>query len=112
VSRNAGKFLIALMLLLNYSLLFGVVEGAHIPDVEHPYGHTVSYDHTGEHLTHTGHADDHEQHHKHGTHIHLGAFIPYSLNFALQPLVHHAPSQHKFLHPSLTYSPPVPPPNH
>jgi len=112
MSAKVFQILALLVLMLHHSALFAVTESAHLPDEEHPYGHTVSYDHSGEALSHAGHEDDPEQHHQHGLHIHLCAFIPYSVSLNLQPALYPAPELKKFLHPGLRYSPPVPPPNH
>lgn len=102
------KLLFAMVLVLNHSLMFGVTEAAHIPDAEHPYGHTVNYDHGDD----SDQDVDGEQHHKHGMHVHLGCALSYSLNFSVQTVPDQALSSCKFLHQSLSYTPPVPPPNY
>lgn len=88
-----------------------------MPDAEHPYGHTVSYDHEDEGRQNAdgrsvdGSSVDNE-HHKHGMHVHLGCVLPYSLNFSVQTVPDQSFSTCKFLHQSLSYTPPVPPPNY
>jgi hypothetical protein len=84
-----------------------------MPDDEHPYGHTVDYDHADELVEHSpddGH-DFHEQHHKHGAHVHLGFALPANVDVTAQPVGAVLMMNHKFLLSGLTYAPPVPPPN-
>ena len=103
----------AILLLLNHSLMFGVAEAAHIPDDEHPYGHIMDYDHEtipAGHSVDDGH-ESHEQHHKHGMHVHLNCDLPYTLSFEFETPGSESFDARQFLHPSLAYSPPVPPPN-
>ncbi len=106
------KLLIALLLILNYSLMFGVTEAAHIPDNEHPYGHAVDYDHSDELLEHSpddGH-EFHDEHHKHGAHVHLGFALPVSIDIDVELVDAVLTINHKLSYSNLTYSPPVPPP--
>jgi hypothetical protein len=128
------KIFLALVLIFNHSLMFGVTEAAHIPDENHPYGaakysyehsHAHSHAHVHEHAAGNAHqlthdtADDsdlaadteHEHHHKHGVHIHLSCELPYSLNFELKSLGSQILAFSESLHQTPSYSPPVPPPN-
>ena len=107
------KLVMALLLILNHSLMIGVTEAAHMPDEEHPYGHTVDYDHAAELVEHSpddGH-EFHEQHHKHGAHVHLGFALPTNVDGTVPPAGAVLMMNHKFLLSGLTYAPPVPPPN-
>ena len=107
------KLLMALLLIINHSVMIGVTEAAHMPDEEHPFGHTVDYDHADEPVEHSsddGH-DYHEQHHKHGAHVHLGIALPVNVDVAVQPVDSVFMVTHKALLSGLIYSPPVPPPN-
>lgn len=106
------KFVIALLLILNYSLMFGVTEAAHMPDSEHPYGHTVDYDHVDklpEHSPDDGH-EFHDQHHKHGAHVHLGFALPVSIDISAELVGAALMINNKLSYSNLTYSPPIPPP--
>ena len=120
------KFFLALMLVFNHSLMFGVTEAAHIPDEDHPYGLAEhAHQHSHEHATGDAHElsqdtavgmdlaadNEHEHQHKHGVHVHLNCELPYSLNFELKNLRSQIPAVSKSLHQSQSYSPPVPPPN-
>lgn len=44
------KIVLALLLILNHSLLYGVSQAAYIPDAEHPYGHAYQHEHLHVHL--------------------------------------------------------------
>ncbi len=49
------KVLLALLLMLNHSLLFGVSQAAYIPDEDHPYGYAYQHEHLHEHPEVTPH---------------------------------------------------------
>ncbi|OGT73778.1 MAG: hypothetical protein A3H44_02695 [Gammaproteobacteria bacterium RIFCSPLOWO2_02_FULL_57_10] len=120
----------ALLLMLNHSLMFGVMEAAALPDEDHPFGQAVPHEHlhdhnhqvidehshghdSGEHQRAVTGSDDHSQehHHSHGVHVQLNCDLPYSLNFNLPKPGCDALTDYHVTHQSLTYAPPVPPPN-
>ncbi|WP_237133486.1 hypothetical protein [Pseudohongiella sp. O18] len=47
----------ALMLVMHYSLAFGAIEAAAMPDEQHPLGKAIQHNH------HHAHADDHSHDH-------------------------------------------------
>lgn len=72
------KFVLAFILLLNHSLLFG--------------------------------ASQHE-HHNHGVHVHLSVALPYSISFSFENADNDQVAAWQPAYGSMSYSPPVPPPN-
>ena len=124
------KVLIALLLILNHSVMFGTMTAAEMPDEEHPYGQAVNHenlhhhshhdDHHNDHRDHqvvtgnvtdSAHHDENEPHHEHGVHIHLNMDLPQTISLDLQPQVGQALPGYQLHHHNQTYSPPVPPPN-
>ncbi|MES3008620.1 MAG: hypothetical protein V4751_12710 [Pseudomonadota bacterium] len=117
------KVLIALLLILNHSVMFGTMEAEEIPDAAHPYGQTFEHEllhhhsHQHEHhdasstATDSGHHDEYEPHHEHGAHTHLNMDVPQTISLDLQRQSGQASTSYALPHQSQTYSPPVPPPN-
>jgi hypothetical protein len=124
------KVLIALLLILNHSVMFGTMTAAEMPDEEHPYGQAVNHENLHHHAHHDdhhsdyhdhqvasgdimepGHHDENEPHHEHGVHIHLNMDLPQTISIDLLPQGSQAVASYHLVHQSQTYSPPVPPPN-
>ncbi len=117
------KVLIALLLILNHSVMFGVMEAEEIPDEAHPYGQTFEHEHLHHHShghehhdvssipMEPGHHDEHEPHHEHGAHTHLSMDAPQTISLDLQREGTQALTSYALPHQSQIYSPPVPPPN-
>lgn len=122
------RVVFALMLVMHYSLAFGAIESAAMPDEHHPFGKAVPHDHLHPHLHdnhhHAGddhshdvdhqneHATDlHEHQHKHGINIQLNVDIGglFALDFYKPDTPSSTPYQ--LAHTSLSYVPAVPPPN-
>lgn len=65
------KVVLALMLVMHYSLAFGAIESAAMPDEHHPFGKTVphthlhQHSHDGEHVIDVGHSHAQENDHRH-----------------------------------------------
>lgn len=129
------KILFALLLMLNHSLMFGAVQAASLPDEDHPFGKAIPHDHLHHHDHHdhhemNEHAPSHDEshhqtnsaasddehhdhhHHSHGMHAQLNCDLPCSRDLNLQKRCCEALTYYHVTHQSLTYSPPVPPPNH
>lgn len=117
---------LALLLTLNHSLLFGVMEAAHLPDADHPLGQIYTHDHaphaddtdTVEHHDHhvlpqaaSATSDSHHADHHHGVHVHLNCDLPESFDLAYVRPASERPWTCLSLLPGRTYSPPVPPPD-
>lgn len=125
------NILIVMLLVLNHSFIFGVTEAAWLPDEDHPFGQAVQHEHrhhhaheqVDEHSHKHGHDaeqqqflssaidEDHdEHHHEHATHVQLNCDLPCSLNLIIQKHGSDALTAWHVSHQSLTYAPPVPPP--
>ncbi|GEM_PF-536129 len=133
--------LIAMLLVLNHSFMFGVAEAALLPDENHPFGKAVQHEHLHHHAHRDMHEqlheqvhehspehshnagqqqsdspaiddDQHEHHHEHATHVQLNFDLPSSLSLIIQKHGSDALTAYHLTHQSLTYAPPVPPPNH
>lgn len=124
------KFVLAFILLLNHSLLFGATQSAHIPDVDHPLGYAFHLDETQDCPPHLGEladsdthadsdADTHpashghpgHDHHNHGVHIHLSTGLPYSISLSFDNAGNDQVAAWQPAYGSMSYSPPVPSPN-
>lgn len=117
------KVILALMLVFHYSLAFGAIESAAMPDELHPFGKAVPHDHLHQHLHDDHHEvgdghepedstkDFHEHQHEHGINIQLNVDIASltALNFYKPDTPSITPYQ--LGHSSLSYVPAVPPPN-
>jgi hypothetical protein len=115
------KVLIALLLILNHSVMLGSMEAEEIPNAEHPYGQTFEHEHLHHHShgdddhdtpgVSVGHHDEHDPHHEHGAHVHLNLDLPQTIGLDFQRQRSHVLASYQLPHQSQTYSPPVPPPN-
>ena len=128
------KAILALLLILNHSVMVGAMEAEEIPDEAHPYGQTFKHEHLHHHAhqhddhdiaaltdlelsdqeTHTAvpeHHNDQEPHHEHGVHVHLNMDVPQTVHLDLQRRGSEALTSYQRVHQSQTWSPPVPPPN-
>ncbi len=125
-----AKVAIALLLILNNSVMFGAIQAAEMPDEHHPWGqayqhdylHHHSHDHErqGTSLTtliadHTDalqvEHDEHHEHHEHGAHSHMNMDLPQTVGLEFRRTASQALTLYELHHQSQTYTPPVPPPN-
>lgn len=93
-----------------------------MPDEEHPFGQAIPHDHLHDHLhphdhhevsEHSSDDDDHhEHHHNYNLHLQLNFDLPCLVNLDLEKLSNDALTRYQVRHQSLTYAPPVPPPNY
>ena len=135
MTRN---FVIVMLLVLNHSFMFGVSEAAWLPDEDHPFGQAAPHEHLHHHAhdredalddkrqSHKhSHGGDHQQtgsltmdddpqehHHEHATHVQLNCDLSCSLSLVIQKHLSNALTDYHVAHQSLTWAPPVPPPNH
>ena len=117
------KVILALMLVMHYSLALGAIESAAMPDEHHPCGIAVPHDHLHQHLhddhhevgdghAHEDSADNfHEHQHNHSFNFQLNVDIPVlsTLDFFKPDTPSITPYQLDDC--SLSYAPAVPPPN-
>lgn len=128
------RIVFALLLVMHYSLAFGAIEAAAMPDEHHPFGKAIQHDHLHQH-SHDHHDDlaidldngyDHEQnisshndsagefhdhHHKHGINIQLNMDLPGLFSLDLYKTDSPPATPYRLHHNSLSYAPAVPPPN-
>lgn len=105
------KHILILLFLFNHSLMFGVIEAAHLPDADHPYGHAVGYHaHDNAQDNEDVHSADHDTQ-PHGLHIHLNIDLPSNPDFAFPRAGSQQLAASTSSHQNLAYAPPVPPPN-
>lgn len=123
-----NKIILAIILILNHSFLFGAIQAAEMPDECHPFGHSMPADHsrlmtpeqhaqlhqydTDPHAAENclTHHVDHDGHHEHGMHIHLSLSLPETIDITVARQQSLALPPYLLAHKNLSYIPPVPPP--
>ncbi|MDO9476792.1 MAG: hypothetical protein Q7L07_08765 [Pseudohongiella sp.] len=122
------KVVLALILVMHYSLAFGAIEAAAMPDELHPFGKAIPHDHLHQHVH--DHHDDlehahdhhspaqpdggiefHEHQHNHSISIQLNMDVPVTFAFDFHNTEPHPATPYRNGHRSLSYAPAVPPPN-
>jgi hypothetical protein len=117
---------------MHYSLAFGAIEAASMPDELHPFGKAIPHDHLHDHLHQHGH-DHHHDHdqtndhygtapqdtsvelhdhqHNHSISMQLNMDVPVTFAFDFHNPDPHPATPYLDGHNSLSYAPAVPPPN-
>lgn len=122
------KVILAFLLVLHYSLAFGAIEAATLPDEQHPLGKAIHHDH--HHVHHDHHDQDHNNHvepdgaaphesagdthdhqHKHGVSIQLNMVVSGLCALDFYKSDSPALTPYRLDHNSLSYAPAVPPPD-
>jgi hypothetical protein len=123
------KVILAFLLVINYSLAFGAIEAAAMPDEQHPLGKAIQHHHH-HHLHADQHSHDHnnlagqdgkaqqqtaddvhDHQHKHGINIQLNMDIPGLLALDFYRADSPPVTRYRLDLNSLSYAPAVPPPN-